>query len=77
MKYFDETQACEAEEEDEHENPNYHLGCMFLVFRIAHESFGDAGCRDFALVRRLKPAPRDDGGRFKRMASEEHGGCRH
>ena len=29
VKYCDETQATEAEEEDEHENPNYHLGCMF------------------------------------------------
>ena len=27
--------------------------------------------RDFALVRRLKPAPRDDDGRFPRMASAE------
>ena len=71
MKYFDETQAREAEEEDEHENPNYHLGCMFLVFRIAHESFGDAGHRDFALVRRLKPAPRQDGGSFPRMPCEK------
>ena len=24
VKYYDETQATEAEEEDEHENPNYH-----------------------------------------------------
>ena len=41
-----------------------------LVFRIAHESFGDAKHRDFALVRRLKPAPRHNDGRFPRMASE-------
>ena len=71
VKYCDETQATEAEEEDEHENPNYHLRCMFLVFRIAHESFGDAGHRDFALVRRLKPTPRHDGGQFPRMPCEK------
>ena len=73
MKYFDEMQAREVEEEDEHENLNCHLrvGCMFLVFRIAHESFGDAGHRDFALVRRLKPAPRRDGGSFPRMPCEK------
>ena len=72
MKYCDETQAREAEEEDEHENPNYHPGCMFLVFRIAHESFGDAGHRDFALMRRLKLAPRHDSGWFQHMLCEEH-----
>ena len=71
MKYFDETQAREAEEEDEHENPNYHLGCMFLVFWIAHESFGDAGHRNFALVRRLKSALQHDDGQFPRMPCEE------
>ena len=59
MKYFNETQAREAEEEDEHENPNYHLGCMFLVFRIAHGSFGDAGHRDFALTPKSSCATED------------------
>ena len=48
---------------------------MFLVFQIAHVSFGDAGNRDFALVRRLTGKlarrDRDDDGRFPRMASEE------
>ena len=55
VKYFDETQACRAEEEEEHENLNCHLSCMFLVFQITHESFGDTGYCDFALVRCLKP----------------------
>ena len=72
MKCFNETQACKAVEEGGHQNPNYHLSCMFLVFQITHEIFGDAGYRDFALVRRLKPAPQDDSGRFKCMLSEEH-----
>ena len=44
---------------------------MYLVFRIAHVSFGDTGHRNFALVRRLKPAPRHDNGHFPRMASEK------
>ena len=74
MKYCDETQASEAQEEGEHENPNYHSGCILLVFWIAHVSFGDAGHRNFALVRRLKLALRDEDGRFPRMASEERMG---
>ena len=46
-------------EEDEDEKLNYHLGCMFLVFRIAHGSFGDNSHCDFALVRCLKLACRE------------------
>ena len=34
VKYCDETQATEAEEEDEHENPNYHLGWAAGALRI-------------------------------------------
>lgn len=70
VKYCDEDQASKDIDDEEDDTPNYHLGCMFLVFRIAHESFGDAKHRDFALVRRLKPAPRHNDGRFPRMASE-------
>lgn len=70
VKYCDEDQASKDIDDEEDDTPNYHLGCMFLVFRIAHESFGDAKHRDFALVRRLKPAPRHNDGRFPGMASE-------
>ena len=72
VKYCNETQATEAEEEDEHENLNYHLRCMFLVFRIAHESFSDTSHRDFALVRCLKLVPQHDGSQFLRMPCEKH-----
>ena len=57
VKYCDEEQASKDKDDEEDDTLNYHLGCMFLVFCIAHGSFGDTKYRDFALVRRLKPAP--------------------
>ena len=70
MKFNDAEDLVDMDETPDDVHPASSMGCIMLVFRIAHPDFGPGGHRDFCLVRLMQPADRSGGGHFPRLPCE-------
>ena len=70
VKFNDADSLMDVDETPDDMHPASSMGCIMLVFRIAHADLEPHGHRDFCLVRLMHPADRSGGAEFPRQPCE-------